>query len=171
MLARFADDSRTPGVLASLARREAPSTLRAAGTLGGMVAAADAESELLAGLLAYDAVVTIVDGSGSADRALSAVLGGAVEGIITSVAVAADGVAAAARTARTPSDRAIVSAVARVPAGGDVRLALSGVAETPLLVEDVSALEPPGDFRGSASYRKHLAAVLAARVLGEVAAS
>jgi CO/xanthine dehydrogenase FAD-binding subunit len=45
------------------------------------------------------------------------------------------------------------------------------VAPTPVLVDDgsIDALDPPGDYRGSAEYRRHLAAVLSARVREELA--
>jgi CO/xanthine dehydrogenase FAD-binding subunit len=49
-------------------------------------------------------------------------------------------------------------------------LALCGVGPTPQLVDpgDIDRLEPPSDFRGSSEYRRHLAQVLAARVLQEL---
>ena len=55
------------------------------------------------------------------------------------------------------------------PAKG-IRTALTGVADTPVVVDDVDALEPPGDFRGSPSYRLHLARVLRRRALAELGA-
>lgn len=152
----LADHPETPAVIADLARREAPSTLRAAATIGGLVATADPESELLAGLLVHETTVRIADGT---DHILPAVLAAGPDGVITAVEFDLGGTATVARTARTPGDRAIVAAVAR-----NGMVALTGVAATPVLVDDVADLDPPADFRGSGEYRRHLAAVLVARV-------
>jgi CO/xanthine dehydrogenase FAD-binding subunit len=91
--------------------------------------------------------------------------------IITAVTIKTSGQTAAARTARTPADRPIVAAVARRAAGGQWRLALTGVADRPVLAHLTDSLDPPGDFRGSGEYRRALAAVLTARVLDQLAAS
>ncbi len=48
------DSALVPVVLTDLARREAPNTIRNMATLGGTIGASDPESELLAGLLAFD---------------------------------------------------------------------------------------------------------------------
>ncbi|HKZ24904.1 MAG TPA: FAD binding domain-containing protein [Acidimicrobiia bacterium] len=168
-LESLATDERTPTMLAKLTRREAPSTLRAMGTIGGLVVVADPESELLAGLLVHEATVTIVDSSGSTDHDLAAVLAnGPGAGIITAVTFDRTGTTASARTGRTPADRPIVAAVARKKTDGTVLTALCGVAGTPVLVDDPGGLEPPGDFRGSPTYRRHIAQVLAGRVRKQV---
>jgi hypothetical protein len=67
-------------------------------------------------------------------------------------------------------DRPIVIAVARRAANGEVRLAIAGIADRPVIVDPdrVAALDPPSDFRGSAKYRRSIATVLAQRVLGRV---
>lgn len=52
--------------------------------------------------------------------------------------------------------------------GGERRLALTGVAATPLLVTAVGELSSTGDFLGSSQYRKTVAATLAARALEAV---
>ena len=98
-----------------------------------------------------------------------------------------------AEVARTPSDAPIVlAAAAFVLSAGRceiARLALGGVAPAPARLPEVEALfagqpitpdliaaaaaraetlvDPAGDFRGSAEYRKAMAAALAARALGE----
>ena len=168
-LAVVSTDERTTGLIADLARREVPSTLRTLATMGGLVACGDAESELLAGLLVHDARVTIVDTAGATETDLADVLqSGPGGGIISEVSIETGGVTAAARTGRTPGDTPIVAAVARRGRDGFVRLAASGVAATPVLVQDHEALDPAGDFRGSSGYRRHLASVLAGRVLTEV---
>jgi len=159
-----------PAMLRDLARREAPNTLRNAATLGGTVAAGDPESELLAGLLAFNATVTVVQSIGSETIPLGELLAERSRlglGIITSITVEVGGDATAERTGRTPADRPIVMAVARRAEDGSVRLALTGVDTTPVLV-DVSALadlDPPPDFRGSTVYRRELAGVLGRRAM------
>jgi CO/xanthine dehydrogenase FAD-binding subunit len=53
---------------------------------------------------------------------------------------------------------------------GTTRLALTGVARRPVLVDPdaLDELEPLGDFRGSPEYRRALAQTLAARALEEL---
>lgn len=170
----IATHAAVPALVREAARRELPSTLRAAATLGGCLAAGDWESELLATLLAYAAMVTVAGPDGDQDLGLAALLGdrGQLAGrLITRVLIATGGAAHAERTARTPADRPIVAAVARRHAG-ETWLALSGVAATPLLTRAgaelggwLGRLDPPGDFRGSADYRRALAGTLARRVL------
>ena len=47
---------------------------------------------------------------------------------------------------------------------------LTGVASTPILVKpaEVGVLHPPGDFRGSSDYRRHLAGILTQRVVDQL---
>jgi CO/xanthine dehydrogenase FAD-binding subunit len=164
----IAHNDLVPGSLRDAARREHPSTLRAAATIGGCIGAADPASELLAALLTHDAEVRIVAADRELVVGLPTVLDdpGVLAGrIISSVTIDPRGVTATARTGRTRADRAIVSAAARRTPSGRVRLALSGVAATPVLVDDLEDLEPRGDFRGSAEYRRALATVLAARAV------
>ena len=179
----LADHAEVPPVVRDAARREAPSTLRMQATLGGCIATAESDSELLATLLAYDARVQVTARSGVTEVSLETLLAdlpldpGA---IITAVSLDTRGHAELARTGRTTADRAIVAAVARKK-DGEHRLALAGVAATPIVValgardldrsgtDDVAAgLAPPGDFRGSTEYRAALARVLSARVLEAV---
>ena len=49
------------------------------------------------------------------------------------------------------------------------RLALTGVAPTPVLVQPDDVLDPAGDFRGSSDYRRALADVLLARAVEAIA--
>jgi CO/xanthine dehydrogenase FAD-binding subunit len=162
-----AHSSLVPPVLAQLAKRELPSTLRTLATVGGTVAGADHESAFLAGLLAYGAAVTLVGGDGETDYTLADVLADrslVAQRIITRVTIDTDGDAVFEHTARTPMDEPIVAVVGRRSADdGRITIAASGVAATPVIVTDVAALQPPGDFRGSAEYRLHLACVLVAR--------
>jgi CO/xanthine dehydrogenase FAD-binding subunit len=168
-LQQIADSAVVPAVVREAARRERPSTLRAQATLGGCVAAREADSELLAALLAHDAVLSIA--GGPACLAVTKFLGGDPPSgawIIAGLTVETSGTAAAARAGRTLADRPIVAAVARTGEDGRRRLALAGVAAAPILVPGpaaIAGLDPPGDFRGSGEYRRAVAAVLAARAL------
>jgi len=162
-----------PPVLTELARREAPNTIRNAATIGGTIGVADPESQLLVGLVAFGATVTLARSGSTTEHALVDLLGQSqlLDGaIITSVRVPVGGAAAADRTARTPMDQPIVTAVAHRAIDGTVTLAMSGVAAGPVVVDpgDIEELDPPPDFRGSAEYRAHLGRVLAARVLASV---
>lgn len=172
-LQQLADHESAPALIRTLAEREATSTLRTLATLGGTVAAGGSESELVTGLLACEAEVTLRSGDGTKTMALSDLLADCdhlLSTLIVEITLATDGTMAAARTGRTPGDRAIVSAVARRRPDGVVVLALSGIAPTPRRVESADAIDPIGDFRGSAEYRKHLARVHTRRVLAEVGA-
>lgn len=162
-----AESALVPDAVRESARREQPSTLRTLATIGGTVVAGDGESELLAALLAFEAVVTFVNRDGSQQRRLDDVLADPSVlhgGIVTEVTIETSGVAAAARTGRTPMDSPIVAVVARRRPDGSVVAAMSGVAATARIVDDPAGLEPPGDFRGSTEYRRMLAVELAARV-------
>jgi carbon-monoxide dehydrogenase medium subunit len=172
-LSDLAASDLAPALLRDLAKREAPNTLRNAATVGGTIAAADPESELLAGLLAFEATVTVVQSIGSESIPLDELLADRSRlglGIITSAVVEVGGDAVAERTGRTPADRPIVTAVARRAEDGSVRLALTGVDKTPVLVDPAAldGLEPPADFRGSTVYRKELAGVLARRTMNRL---
>jgi len=174
-LQRIAEDPAVPALVRDAARREAPSTLRAAATLGGCVAAGHWESELLATMLAYAAALRLAGPDGERELSLEALLAdrSPLAGrIIVSMGLTVGGVATAARTGRTAADRPIVAVVAR-RAAGQIWLAASGVAATPVLAPRagtdlagwLARLDPPGDFRGSAEYRLALAATLADRAL------
>lgn len=170
-LQHLVDSEPVPPVVREAARRELPSTLRAQATLGGCIATGDAESELLAALLVHEAVVRIGRRTGTEECPLQAVLADIplpAGAIVMAVTIRTSGVAAAARTGRTSADRAIVAAYARAVDGRRLT-ALSGVAATPILVDGADALDPPGDFRGSAGYRRALAPVLLARAVEALA--
>lgn len=168
------DAAGAPALLREMAHREGPNTFRNQGTVGGAIVGADPESEFVATLLVLEAEITIVTPAG--DRTLplaafladaSAALGG---GILTWVALATGGATASERVARTPADKPIVAAVGRKTPDGRVLLALCGVAATPILVapDQLSALDPPADFRGSSEYRREMAVLLAGRVLSRL---
>ena len=167
------NDEELPAAVREAARRELPSTLRTQATVGGLVASAAADSELLAVLLVHEAVVTVASRKASTDMALpdyfSSLPRPRAE-IVTAVSFRLGGRTATARTARTRADRPIVAAAARVAPDDSRIVALSGVAATPVVVDPghLAGLDPPGDFRGSGEYRAALAEVLSARVLEEV---
>jgi putative selenate reductase FAD-binding subunit len=166
-LADLAMSPLVPAVVREAAKREQPSTLRSLATIGGTVVDNGPESEFLAALLAFGATVTLQNLDGTQNRSLDDVLGdpSILHGaIVTGLAMEATGEAAVERTARTPQDVAIVCVVARKSAAG-LTIAASGVSHTVCVVTDVDALDPPGDFRGSGEYRKHLAVELVNRVL------
>jgi CO/xanthine dehydrogenase FAD-binding subunit len=170
-LQRLADSDLVPDVVREAARRERPSTLRTQGTVGGCIATSDAESELVAALLVHEAVVQVATSSVTEAFPLEHVLEELplLPGcVVTSLSIRTWGAAAAAHTARTPADRAIVAAFARETVDGP-RIAVTGVASTPVLVQPGDHLHPVGDFRGSSEYRRALAEVLVNRVVEEIA--
>lgn len=169
-LQTLVNDDRAPALLRDAARREGPNTFCHAGTVGGAIVAAGWESEFLAALLVFEADVEIQTPGGSRALPLPDVLAGAPAalngGLLAAVSLRTGGRTAAERVARTPADKPIVAAVGRLDGAGRLRLALCGVAETPVLVDParLDSLAPPADFRGSAEYRREMAAALAKRV-------
>lgn len=170
-LQELVDSDLVPDAVREAARREQPSTLRAQGTVGGCIATGHGESELLAALLVHEAVVRLDTRRATEELPLERLLGQLPVGagrIVTALTIRTTGATAAARTARTPADRAIVAAYGRTTDEGP-RIALTGVAPVPVLVRPGDELQPVGDFRGSSEYRRVLADVLMARVLEEIA--
>lgn len=167
-LQQLVDATEVPELIRRVARAEQPSTLRALATVGGTVGAADSDSVLLAALLVHSASVRFADGR---EVALADVLdGGLAPGdLIVSVVVEGAGRGSIASTGRTPADTPIVAAVGRA-AGAEPVVALTGVGDVPRICrpDEVPTLDPPGDFRGSPAYRRHLASVLTARVVEEL---
>lgn len=168
-LQEIVDSALVPELVREAARCEAPNTIRHMATIGGTVATADAESGLVAALLVHEATVEITSEEGTSSVPLPDLLGdrSSIGGaVIAAVHLQPHGATTWAGTGRTPVDTPIVSAYARVH-DGRIRLAFTGVAATPVLVDPsgVSDLDPPADFRGSSEYRRRLAQVLASRVL------
>ena len=163
-----ADSDAVPDGLREAARAEQPSTLRTVATIGGTVASRNGESRLLATLLALGAEITLAGADGERATPIADYLAGdATTEIITAVTVATNADLAAATTGRTPADVPIVAAVG-CACDGELSVALTGVAATPVLVDPSDAtagLDPPGDFRGSPDYRRSLATTLTARVV------
>ena len=174
-LQTLVEDSQAPALLREAAQREGPNTLRHAATVGGTVVRANPESELLAALLVFEAEIHLQSTGGATHLPLADFLAdvpAALEGgIVTAVSLATGGKTASARVARTPADQPIVAAAARLAPNGQLYLALCGIAQTPILVDPdnvKSAINPPGDFRGSSEYRRQVAATLARRVISTV---
>ncbi len=171
------DDPRAPTLLRQTAYQAGPNTLRHAATIGGQVVEGKAESELLAALLVYETTVQLETLSGEKNLALADFwlyppwVEGKRDWLVTAISIATSGQTASARVARTPMDSPIVAAVARRRKDGTIDVALCGVAKTPVLVDPThlqAQIDPPSDFRGSAEYRREMAAVLVKRVLQEL---
>ena len=163
-----------PDSLRELARAEQPSTLRTLATVGGLVAKASGESLLLAALLAHEGRVELAGpaGNGPSERSLAEMMASGLPSgsLITAVTIDPAGRTAVARTGRTPADVPIVAAYGRCTEGF-VALALTGVAERPVMVDGfdpAAGLDPAGDFRGSRQYRLDLARTLTARAMEEL---
>jgi CO/xanthine dehydrogenase FAD-binding subunit len=163
-----------PDRLRALIHAEEAHTFRNMRTIGSLLYAPDAESQLLAALLVCDAAVDVETLMGTKQMPLTEFLSNLADslddGIPIAVSLDTSGRIAAAHVARTPADKPIVAAVARRGADGKVRLALSGVASMPLLIDNakIEQLQPAGDFRGSTAYRREMALILSQRVLNEV---
>jgi probable selenate reductase FAD-binding subunit len=174
-LQSLVDDPTLPALLREAARREEPNTFRNAATLGGVVASGSHESELLATLLVFEAMVSVQTLTETKQIPLAEFLqdipSALGSGLVTAISLVTTGKAASDRVGRTPADKPIVAAVARLSDEGQMRLALCGVANTPVLVdpETVKAgIHPQGDFRGSGEYRRQMAATLARRVIAQI---
>lgn len=187
-LSRYESESTPAGQLQKAIRQAGPNTYRNAATLGGVVAARLADSELLAALLALNAELALHP-LAPARLGLADYLATATRpaGLISEIEVEwVAGRGFSERVARTPADYPIVSITAWRPSGGPLRLAATGVDARPVrLVEAEAALADglseaaiataaerasgrchhPGDFRGDTAYRAEMAAVLARRVL------
>ncbi|MFN8528605.1 MAG: FAD binding domain-containing protein [Anaerolineae bacterium] len=158
-----------PSWLRTLAQQAGPSTFRHMRTLGHLLTHLDSESLLLAALIATQVQVTVVWKGGETTVSIGSFLEG-IEGIIVSVTVPLVGRLETAHVARTPADQPIVGAVAYHQPNGAIALVLTGVASLPVMSDPMSldSLTPPSDFRGSAAYRKDMAAVLTRRVLAQL---
>ena len=152
------------GILRKAAQSEGPVNLRNAATVGGVVAAAEYDSEFYAALLALNATVTTQNGEQTQTTPLAQLAG--LTGLLTEVQIPlAEQRGGHARVARTPADRPIVAAIAVSDAAG-TRVALCGVAARPILAD--APLDPPDNFKGSAVYRRAMVNVVTQRALSQV---
>lgn len=168
------DHEWTPPVLRDLAHGEAPNTLRNAATVGGTVAAADPESRFLAGLLAHGAIATLATLGDEERVAVADLLAhrSHLSGkLIVAVSITIGVKGSFHGTGRTPADTPIVLVVGTAHEDAPATVAATGLAESPILInlDEIDSLDPPGDFRGAPAYRRHLATVLGARVMADLA--
>ena len=137
-LQTIVEAAQAPALLREMAHREGANTFRNEATVGGVVVGRDPESELLAGLLVFEAVVVVQSASGSQQIALPEFLANSSAppgpGLVTAISLATTGSGRSERVARTPTDRPIVAAVARMDDAGQIHLALCGVSQTPSLI-------------------------------------
>ncbi len=195
------DHPQTPiPIITAGARRWGGSVQRNRATLGGALAAAVANDPLIVALLACDTWVVFETLARSHCLSIAEFLADrahilAEPAVIVSINVPLPAVFptgyALAEVGRTPADAPIVVAAAAVGVEGrrcvHARLALGGVAETPIRLPAVEAMlagqplspeliaqvavraaelvNPTGDFRGSAKYRRAMAGVLAERAV------
>ena len=163
-------NSDCPDLIRLSSRSELPSTLRTLATIGGTIASGDSDSQLIASLLVHDAELMILNSDGELSVPLQEVLSKPERmesEIILSIDVATDGKSLLEATGRTPADTPIVAVAARHCSDG-YRMAITGVAPTPVLVDPENptvSLQPTTDFRGDSEYRLHLARILASRTL------
>jgi CO/xanthine dehydrogenase FAD-binding subunit len=157
------------GILRRTAEAEGPLNLRNAATVGGLIASAAYDSEFYAALLALNATVTIYTAAGPTTLPLTEAPSLLVSLspclLITEVQIPLTALRSGhARVARTPADRPIVAAVAVIGAEGE-QVAICGVAERPVL--QGTPLNPPDNFKGSATYRQAMARLMVTRALAE----
>ncbi len=155
-----------------------------AGAIDGATATPPGPPEVLLALLVLGAQVKVMGGEGGALAAYQPSPHTVLEEI--TIADAGQWRGALARVARSPLDQAIVTAAAAV-SPTLARVAVAGAAAGPITAEvkldddpqQASALlitavlahvEPQGDYRGSAEYRRAMAEVLARRALNQVLA-
>jgi CO/xanthine dehydrogenase FAD-binding subunit len=175
-------------ILAQVARTIADVQVRNRGTIGGNVCSNDPTNHFPPLLAALQAEFTIRAGEGertaTADEFFEGVFATAVHPgeLLTAVRGPAKGDARDGWASATlGKDGTGIVSVAATISGGNARIAIGCVAATPVVVtasadETAAAdavksadLDPPGDVHASADYRRHLAAVLAARAVREAA--
>jgi aerobic carbon-monoxide dehydrogenase medium subunit len=173
-------------ILADVAAQIADVQVRNRGTVGGNICSNDPTNHLPPVMVAAGATMTIVGTDGEREVSagefflgvyMTAVGPGELLTKVTLPALdgAGDGFAAITIGA---DGTCIVNAAATVN-GGEARVALGCVSATPVLLtaaaEDdavreavgAAAIDPPSDVHGSADYRRHLAAVVAARAVAD----
>ena len=176
------------GILSAAILDTASRNTREAASLAGSIVAAPGNSPLFAALLALAARLTVraARGAREDDVALaywepqprSLILH------ITLPALPDDTRAAYEKVARTPADLPIVCVAARATLDQaqlrDIRLALGGVAEKPIVITRpagsidelaqlaISTVTPPDDYFATADYRREMIGVLVKRALSKL---
>jgi len=213
-LVRYAEIETDPEIaerlplLAHVVLRIGDRQVRNRGTIGGALAQSDPTGEMALASLALDATLVLRDADGERDVPAREFFVGSYHNVLEP-----DELLVAVRFPRRPdrfaffergrkhNDFALVSvaAVADVAPGADggapvlrdVRIALGGVHDRPVLAEaaaaalegrpcdaaaiaqaaelTLEAIDPPDDIRGSAEYRRHLVPVHVRRVLQDLA--
>ena len=166
--------------LAEMIRQEAPITLRNTMTIGDVLVERKANSVLLTTLVALDATIHMTSDSVHISDWLAA--DDVRPTLVTSITLSLGGNEARhayQKVSRTPADDPIVGAVAYAE-NGAVRVAMCGVEDYPILLDELSAvhdtsditnalnqldLDPPGDHWGSSEYRRAMAKIMGRRVL------
>ena len=177
------------GVLAKAILDSAARHTREAASLAGSIVTAPGNSPLFSVLLALDArlIVRAARGTREDEVALPYWTPQPRSLILRVVLPAppANAHAAYEKIARTPADQPIVCVAARASVDQnqlrDIRLALGGVAEKPIVIAQpagtidklaqlaVSTVTPPDDYFASADYRREMIGVLVKRTLNSLA--
>jgi CO/xanthine dehydrogenase FAD-binding subunit len=179
------------GLLVTAILDSASRNTREAASLAGSIVAAPGNSPLFTALLALDARLTVRTGRGAHEDEIalpywmpqprSLILR------IILPALSANMHAAYEKVARTPADLPIVCVAARAKVDQDqlrdIRLALGGVAEKPIVITRpagsieelaqlaISTVTPPDDYFATADYRREMIGVLSKRVLNSLASA
>jgi carbon-monoxide dehydrogenase medium subunit len=175
-------------ILAEVARTIADVQVRNRGTIGGNVCSNDPTNHFPPLLAALGADFTIRGADGertvTADEFFEGVYVTAVHPgeLLTSIRIPAKGDTRDGWAAATlGKDGTAIVDVAATVSGGNARIAIGCVSATPVVITasaDETAvadavksadLDPPADVHASADYRRHLAAVLAARAVRDSA--
>ena len=172
-------------IIAEVSAQIADVQVRNRGTIGGNVCSNDPTNHLPPLLVALDATFTILGSGGqrtvsAADFFLGVYLTAVAVGeLLTSISLPAAGRAADGFASVTlgRDGTCLVSAAATLE-GGSPRIAIGCVDAVPVLLQpagdddasirsavESAGLEPPSDVHASADYRRHLAAVCAARAV------
>ena len=166
-LAELKHASPAASLLAQAARVVAYPAVRAFGTIGGSVAHADPAADYPAVLLAANAIIEVGSASGTRRIGAEDFFRGLFEtalrkGEIVTAIVLPPG----ERNARVGYEKlSLVAgdfAVLSVAALGD-RITVGGYGTTPVLFEKIDTIEPIGDQRASAAYRRRVVPELVRR--------
>lgn len=184
------EHQEVPGFLKTAAYQMANRNIRNVATVGGQLGANKSCADLIPALLAAEARVVLAD----REMPVEAFLTGAPELIIAIIVPTTNRTFGLASHSRTASDISIVTAAASLTLDGDMlrqpMLAIGGVAPHVVRLHEVEksldgkplpspehlesliagAVHPIDDLRGSAAFKRQIAAVLGARIVKAAAA-